>query len=114
MQKAEPTQAWKTDYAAMAAAKAIKQIVKWLPLEESDRNAKQLRRAEVLDEGIARRGVEIDEDTLDADYFIEEVEHPDETQPETKEPAFDDTKSSKDGLFGKSAKPSTAEQAISE
>lgn len=118
VQKADPSQAWKTDYAAMACAKAIKQIIKWLPLEESDRHADTLRKAEALDEGIARRNVDVPEDELDADYFIEEVEHP-EQSTDVKDPVFNPSPSADasagGGLFGKNAaKKDTTHDAISE
>ena len=36
MQKGTPTGAWKTDYAAMSKAKAIKQLAKWIPLSDEE------------------------------------------------------------------------------
>jgi recombination protein RecT len=115
-QKADPSGAWKTDYAAMACAKAVKQLIKWLPLEDGDSNAERLQKAAAVDEGIARH--DVNDDSLDADYFIEEVEHP-ESGTDVKEPSFNDASSNGapggGGLFGRSAsKRDTSHDAIAE
>jgi len=50
-QKAIPDGAWKTDYSAMAKAKAVKQLAKWLPLQDTSA-PDDFKKAAVLDEAI--------------------------------------------------------------
>lgn len=74
-QKTKPSGAWATDYEAMACAKAIKQLAKYMPLSE------ELQSAVMTDEGVVTPEAYTPNQTgdVDPDHFFEEVEMEDET-----------------------------------
>ena len=94
-QKAVPTGAWLTDYAAMSKAKAVKQLAKWLPLVEVDManvTADPIKRGAALDESVipieslkqGGAGADIDDiqQITDGSYTVET--EPSEPEPEVK------------------------------
>lgn len=74
-QKTKPSGAWATDYEAMACAKAIKQLAKYMPLSE------EMQSAFMTDEGVVTPDSYTPNQTgdVDPDHFFEEVEMEDET-----------------------------------
>lgn len=74
-QKTKPSGAWATDYEAMACAKAIKQLAKYMPLSE------EMQSAVMTDEGVVTPDSYTPNQTgdVDPDHFFEEVEMEDET-----------------------------------
>ena len=63
MQKAIPSGAWKTDYEAMAKAKAIKQLSKYMPLSDEMVNAVRADEAVINQKALSnnRTGILLDE-----------------------------------------------------
>lgn len=85
MQKGAPTGAWKTDYDAMACAKAIKQLAKYMPLSDEMQTAVVTDEKIITDEAFTNTHEGIDVDMMqDPEEVFEEAEEVKE-EPKTKE-----------------------------
>ena len=87
MQKGAPKGAWATDYEAMAKAKAIKQLAKYMPLSD------EMQAATVSDERIidAEKASSNDGTGL----ILDQMEYPDAEYTESEDVTFDNEKEGK-------------------
>ena len=104
-QKAAPSQAWATDYEAMACAKAIKQLAKYMPLSEEMQGAVAADEA-IIDASKAssRDGSGIDPDGLEYPEYEEaesEVVEDATESPESEETLFPDDENESNGKDSK-------------
>jgi recombination protein RecT len=77
MQKGAPRGAWQTDYEAMAKAKAIKQLAKYMPLSDEMQSAVLSDEARITPDAFTNNHTGIDFDNLE--YPTEEAESEDVT-----------------------------------
>jgi recombination protein RecT len=79
MQKGSPSGAWATDYEAMACAKAVKQLAKWMPLSDEMQTAVTTDEKVITDEAFTNTHEGIDaelmQDPTESFEDAEEVTH---------------------------------------
>jgi recombination protein RecT len=80
----KPSGAWATDYEAMAKAKAIKQLIKYLPLSDTIYEASKADEAIIREKAFTNNGQGLDVDAFDYSEVIEE-------QPSQEEPKNENT-----------------------
>jgi len=96
MQKSTPTGAWATDYEAMACAKAIKQLSKYMPLSDEMQAAVTTDERIITDESFTNThdGVDLDLTAFPEESFEEVQEVKDESKTKAQKEIFEETKKS--------------------
>ena len=87
MQKGSPTGAWKTDYPAMACAKAIKQLSKYMPLSDAMHQAVATDEKIITENAFTNNHEGIDADLMtDPEDVFEDAEVDNDTKETTESP----------------------------